>query len=135
LSGEFYRGRALGGLGGGTGRSTLYSGDLIDPATTVAGLNSMGGWSQLKFMATQKLELNTAFGEDLPFARDLERFPNSVSYYDPTIERNQSGFFNMIYHARSNLLFSAEYRRLWTAWTYADKSTADQVNLSVGVLF
>ena len=135
LTGEFYRGRALGGLGGATGRSALYSGDLTDPATMVAGLNSLGGWSQLKFMATQKLEFNTAFGEDLPFSRDLERFPNSSSYYDPTIERNQSGFFNTIYHARSNLLFSAEYRRLWTARTYADKSTADQVNLSVGVLF
>lgn len=134
-TGEFYRGRALGGLGGGTGRSTLYSGALTDPAVMVAGLNSFGGWSQLKFMATQKLELNTAFGEELPFERDLERFPNSMSYYDPTIERNQSGFFNMIYHARSNLLFSAEYRKLWTARTYEDKSTADQVNLSVGVLF
>lgn len=135
LTGEFYRGRALGGLGGGTGRSALYSGNLTDPTTTVVGLNSLGGWSQLKFMATQKLELNTAFGEDLPLTRDLDRFPSSVSYYDPTVERNQSGFFNMIYHARSNLLFSAEYRKLWTARVYADKSTADQVNLSVGVLF
>jgi hypothetical protein len=134
-TGEFYRGRALGGLGGGTGRSVLYSGDLADPASLILGLNTVGGWSQLKFMATQKLEFNTAFGEDLPFARDLDRYPNSSSYYDPSIGRNQSGFFNMIYRPRSNFLFSAEYRRLWTARAYEPTATADQVNLSVGVLF
>lgn len=134
-SGEFYRGRALGGLGGGTGRSVLFSGDLTDPATEVLGLNVLGGWSQLKFMATQKLEFNTAFGEDIPFARDLDHFPNSSSYFDPSIERNQSGFFNLIYRARSNLLFSAEFRRLWTTRAYTAKSTADQINLGVGVFF
>src|SRR5262249_29141479 len=44
LSGEFYRGRAIGGLGGGMGRSALYSGSLTDPRTGVVGLNDVGGW-------------------------------------------------------------------------------------------
>ncbi len=135
LTGEFYRGRGLGGLGGGTGRSVLFSGDPTNPQTLVLGLNTVGGWSQLKFMATPKLEFNTAFGEDLPFSRDLERFAEGTSYVYSTIGENQSGFFNMIYRARSNLLFGAEYRRLWTAQAYIPKLTADQVNLSVGVLF
>ena len=32
LSGEFYRGRAVGGLGGGIGQSILFSGSPLDPA-------------------------------------------------------------------------------------------------------
>src|SRR5262249_32156509 len=35
LSGKFYRGRALGGLGGGIGRSVLFSGDPSAPDTLV----------------------------------------------------------------------------------------------------
>ena len=49
LSAEFYRGRAVGGLGGGIGQRVLISGDPADPSTTVRGLDSMGGWVQLKF--------------------------------------------------------------------------------------
>ncbi|MBZ5514387.1 MAG: hypothetical protein LAN62_06020 [Acidobacteriia bacterium] len=135
LAGEFYWGRALGGLGGGTGRSAIFSGNLTDPQTSVLGLDTVGGWSQFKFKPTERLEFNTAFGEDVPFDRDLERFSNSTSYADPTINRNQSGFVNVIYRARSNILFGAEYRRLWTSHIYASKVSADHVNLSVGVLF
>ncbi|HET7099680.1 MAG TPA: hypothetical protein VFJ52_00905, partial [Terriglobia bacterium] len=49
LSGELYRGRAIGGLGGGIGRSVLYNGALTSNLTSVLGLNSAGGWGQLKF--------------------------------------------------------------------------------------
>ena len=51
LSGSFYRGQAIGGLGGGIGRSVLYSGPLIDPTTSVLPLNTVGGWAQLKYRA------------------------------------------------------------------------------------
>lgn len=135
FSGEFYRGRALGGLGAATGRSALFNGGLDDPATSVLGLNTVGGWAQLKFKPTPKLEFNSAFGEDVPFSRDLNRFPNGLSYANSSLWRNQSGFINAIYRARSNLLFSAEYRRLWTSDTDSTKQTADHVNLSVGMLF
>jgi flagellar biosynthesis chaperone FliJ len=135
LTGEFYRGRALGGLGGGGGRSVLFDGPLTSPSTQVQGLNVAGGWSQLKFRPTEKLEFNGAFGEDVPAPRDLNYFPSSSSYFDATLGRNQSGFLNIIYRARSNLLFSAEYRRLWTYRTYETRDTADHINLSVGVLF
>ncbi|HEY4961257.1 MAG TPA: hypothetical protein VII29_10395, partial [Terriglobales bacterium] len=45
LNGSFYRGQAIGGLGGGIGRSVLYSGPLIDPTSSVLPLNSVGGWA------------------------------------------------------------------------------------------
>jgi hypothetical protein len=135
LSGELYRGRAIGGLGAGGGRSVLFSGPLSDPATSVLGLNSAGGWTQLKFKPAERLEFNGAFGEDYPFGSDLGRFFQSQSYVDPSLGRNQSAFVNGIYHLRSNLLFSLEYRRLWTSETYATRSTADHVNVGVGILF
>src|ERR1700675_3768549 len=40
FSAEFYRGRAVGGLGGGVGQSILLSGPIYNPATAVHGLDS-----------------------------------------------------------------------------------------------
>ena len=135
LEGELYRGRAIGGLGASLGRSVLFSGSPTDPHSSVLGLNSAGGWSQLKFRPTERVEFNGAFGEDYPFASDLSRFPRSQTYMYPSIARNQSAFVNGIFHARSNLLFSVEYRRLWSSATSPVKYTADHVDMSVGVLF
>jgi hypothetical protein len=135
LTGEFYTGRALGGLSGGIGRSVLFEGSLTDPATAVRGLRSMGGWSQLKFTPTAKLEFNGAFGQDNPFAAEVRRFPDSPSYFNPLIVRNQSSMANFIYRPRSDLLVSLEYRHLRTFMLNNDSLTANHVTLSVGVLF
>lgn len=138
LSGEFYRGRAIGGLGGGIGRSALFNGPITDPATHVHGLNATGGWAQLKFRQTEKFEWNAAFGQDNAFARDLSYFPFPISqqdYFGPSLARNRSAFLNFIYHPRSDLLFSAEYRRLQTFTVSGNRATADQISLSTGVLF
>ena len=135
MSGEFYRGRAIGGLGGGIGRSTLYSGSIYNPTTQILGLDSVGGWSQIKFRATSKLEFNGAVGVDNPMADDVRAFPLAVSYYDPTLVQNRGAFVNFVYHARSNLLFSSEYRRLQTFVVDNGNQSAGQVNLMMGVLF
>jgi hypothetical protein len=133
--GEFYRGRAIGGLGGGIGRSALYSGSIFDPTTRVLGLDAVGGWSQIKFRATSKLEFNGGFGLDNPMADDVRAFPLAVSYYDPTLVQNRAALVNFVYHARSNLLFSSEYRRLQTFVVDNGNQSAGQVNLMMGVLF
>ncbi len=135
LSGSFYRGQAIGGLGGGIGRSVLYNGPLVDPATSVIPLNTVGGWAQLKYRPAAKLEFNAAFGQDNPFASDVRYFSDAVSYGDPTLTRNQGMFANAIYRPRSDLLFSLEYRRLKTFSIYDYNSTAGQVNLGMGILF
>ncbi len=135
LSGEFYRGRGLGGLGAAEGRSAVYNGPLTAPDTSVIGLNTVGGWAQLKLHPTEKWEFNGAFGEDAPYSQDLNRFAYSTSYAYPTLGRNQSGFLNVIYRVRSNVLFSAEYRRLWTFEWYEPEHRAGVINLSMGVLF
>jgi outer membrane murein-binding lipoprotein Lpp len=135
FSGEFYRGRALGGLGGGIGRSVLFSGDPLDSTTQIRALNAMGGWTQLKIKPFAKLEFNGAFGVDSPFAADVRAFPLSQSYLDPTLVRNVASLVNFVYRPRSNLLFSTEYRHLQTSHIDSDVYPAGQVNLMMGILF
>ncbi|HEX5413027.1 MAG TPA: hypothetical protein VFZ27_14345 [Terriglobia bacterium] len=135
LTGEFYRGRALGGLGGAAGRSVLFSGPLADPAASLVGLNTLGGWTQLKFKASEAVEFNAAYGEDDPFNSDLRRFNPLYSYAYSRISRNQSEMFNVIYRPRTDLIFSLEYRHIYTSEVDGDRYTAGHLNLGVGVLF
>ena len=136
LSSEFYRGAAIGGLGAALGRSVLFDGMLSSPSTEVVPLNVVGGWGQLKFRATPKLEFNGAFGQDSPFAADVRYFGEQVtSYAAPYFTANRGAFGNVIYRPRSDLLLSMEYRRLRTFNIYDSSNQADQVNMSVGVLF
>jgi hypothetical protein len=135
FSGEIYRGRALGGLYGGIGRSVLFSGDPALATTAIQPLNAVGGWAQTKFRPTSKLEFNAAVGTDNPFARDLKYFLYPQSYGDPALAKNQGGFVNVIYRPRSDLLFSAEYRRLRTDSLTDGRNSAGHLNLSMGLLF
>jgi len=136
LSGKFYRGRALGGLYGGLGQSVLFSTNNTGvPYTDLVGLNTVGGWAQLKYRPRTKLEFNWAFGMDNPYAKDLEYFQYPYSYGDPTLWRNRAGFANVIYRPRSDLLFSAEYRRIETNSLATGLSEAGHLNLMMGVLF
>jgi hypothetical protein len=135
LSGKFYRGRALGGLGGGIGRSVLFSGDPGSVYSAVRGLNSAGGWAQLKYRPANRLEFNGAIGQDAPYMRDMRFFPNPQAYGDPALTKNQGSLVNVIYRPRSDLLFSAEYRHLKTFTIDNSPYNADHVNLMMGVLF
>ena len=134
VSGEFYRGHAVGGLGGGIGQSILYSGNPQDPASDFRAVNSAGGWSQVKFSATSRLEFNGAFGIDDPYAVDVRAFAAPVGYYPSVLTANRSAMMNFVYRPRSDLLLSGEYRRLRTS-EIGVLNTADQVNLIMGVLF
>jgi hypothetical protein len=135
LSGEFYRGRAIGGLGGGFGRSVLFSDPSIGLTTQVRALDSIGGWSQLKFKASSKLEFNGAFGLDNPFAHDLRAFPSPQSYFLASLAQNRSALVNFIYRPRSNLVLSGEYRHLSTFFVDSNSNSAEQVNMVMGILF
>jgi hypothetical protein len=135
LTGEFYRGRAIGGLGAAEGRSIAFSGELDDLHTVIHAPNSTGGWGQLKFMALPKLEFNGAFGEDFSPTPGLKYTTPEEGYDSLPIGRNQSVFVNGIYHLRSNLIFSLEYRRLRTAETQPGLFTANQVGLGAAALF
>ena len=138
LSGEFYRGQALGGLGGGLYQSAVFSGNPTNPATHVRGLDAVGGWGQLKVRASSRIEFNAAAGQDNPYASQIRAYPYSaygLGGQGTTIVRNQSELFNVIYRPRSDLLLSAEYRHISTYEVDNSRYTADHVNLVMGILF
>lgn len=135
LSGEFYRGRAIGGIGGGTSRSVVFEGNPSNPYTAIRGLDSIGGWSQLKFKANSRLEFNAAFGLDSPFSAEVRAGTASQAYLGPLLVQNRGGLVNLIFRPRSNLLFSSEYRYLQSFPVSSTNNAADQFNVMMGVLF
>jgi hypothetical protein len=135
LTTEFFRGRAIGGLGGGIGQSVLWNTPLTDPTTEVYGLNSLGGWTQLKYKATSKLQLNGAYGLDNPYAGELRKHGGNTTYYPVPLSKNESGFVNFIYQPRSDIVFSMEYRRIKTFTLDQGANVANIANFSVGYLF
>jgi hypothetical protein len=134
FTGAFYRGRAVAGLGGGIGQSVLLNGPFGNPATTFRGLDSMGGWGQLKFKIKSNFEVNTAVGMDNPFASELRQF-NTNTIYPGAYTRNLVPLVNFIYQIRSDILFSTEYRYLNTAVLDSGSNSANHINLSLGYIF
>jgi hypothetical protein len=135
LSGEAYRGKAVGGLGGGIWQSVVYDGDPDYQSTSFRPLNALGGWGQLKFRPHPKWELNSAIGQDNVFAKDLEWAPTLVGAYMAPLARNRAAFGNVIFRPKSNLLLSVEYRKIWTYGYKGERNSADQVNIGAGVSF
>ena len=135
FSAAFYRGRSVGGLGGGVGQSILTNGSFGNSATAIRGLDTLGGWGQLKLKLRTNFEVNGALGVDNPFADELREFPGSPSYYGLLISRNLSPLVNFIYQPRSDVVVSAEYRHLQTHTVNSAGQKASVVNLSLGYTF
>jgi hypothetical protein len=95
----------------------------------------MGGWAQLKFKPIERMEFNMAFGQDRSWAQGHRAFNPDDYYNGGGATRNASGFVNIIYQLRSNLLLSVEYRKLWTTMFDGTKVTADHVNIGGGITF
>jgi hypothetical protein len=135
LSGEFYRGRGIGGLGGAVGTSILYGGYPTVPSSPIRGLDAVGGWTQLKFQLTPKIELNGVIAEDNAFAGDVRGFATDANNFGPILGRNRGAMGNVVFRPRSDLVLSAELRRLRTFPVYSSSTFTNQVNLSMGILF
>jgi hypothetical protein len=136
LSGEFYRGRAVGGLGAAIGQTIVFgSNPVTNPYARLRGLDSAGGWSQLKFQLTPKIELNGTFAEDNVFAGDVRGFATDANNFGPILGRNRGALGNLVYRPRSDLVLSAEFKRLHTFPVYDISSVTNQINLSLGILF
>jgi len=135
LSGEFYRGRGIGGLGGAIGQSIVYAAYSTLPFSPLRGLNSAGGWSQLKLQVTPKIELNGVIAMDDVFTSNIRGFATDQSNGGPILGRNRGALTNLVFRPRSDLLLSAELRRLRTFPVFSSSSLTNQVNFSVGILF
>jgi outer membrane murein-binding lipoprotein Lpp len=135
FTGQFFRGRGIGGLGGGIGQTALWNEEFTNPTTEIYGLDSIGGWAQLKYKATAKLQFNGAFGMDNPYAGDLRQFGGNQTYFSSSLSKNQTVMGNFLYQPKSDIVLSLEYRRLNT---YTLDSTANRGNIittSVGYIF
>ena len=136
VSGEGYRGRSLGGFGGGVYKDVLYGTDPVSGAAVLRGLNDIGGWTQLKSRFGRSLEANASIGLDNGFASDfhLVVLPPTAT---PTQlrARNRMVVGNVIYRPKTYLILSPEYRRIWTWPITGERSTADIFTLSVGYEF
>jgi len=135
FTGQFYRGNAVGGLGGGIGQSVLWNGQINNPATEVYGLDSMGGWVQLKLKPALKFEINGAFGDDNPFASDLRKFSGNPIYFNSLLSKNLTSLVNFVYRPRSDVILSLEYRHLKTFTLDSNSNSANTINLAIGYIF
>jgi len=134
-SGEFYRGRGIGSLGGGAYRDAYnYLPSPGSPAET-SGLDSVGGWTQWQWSSSETMQLNAAFGQDTGYGSELRRSimktNNELDYY----ARNRTLMANFIFRPWSSFVFSPEFRRL-NSWPISYKvATANVYTISVGYEF
>jgi hypothetical protein len=135
LSGEFYHGQAVGGLGGGIWSSVVFP-EPSAPYSAIQPLRSSGGWGQIKVIPATRFEINGAFGQDENAGRDLRILPMSfTSGGFPAMQKNRTELVNLIYKPSSALIFAVEYRHMFTAPAKLPGASADHVNVAAGVQF
>ena len=134
-TGAFYRGLALGGLGGGAYKDFVYSVSASGAYEFKRPLDAVGGWSQIKTRMGQRFEANAAFGLDDAFASELRPYaaPTGGSYVN--LIRNGTFFTNAIYSPTAYTLLSFEYRRLNSTPVAGAATAADVYGLAVGYKF
>jgi uncharacterized coiled-coil protein SlyX len=136
VSGEGYRGRSIGGLGGGVYKDTLTGTDPVTGAIVVRGLNAIGGWIQLKERFSQTFEANAAIGQDTGLAGDFHSviLPSNASATQLRA-RNRMLMGNLIFKPKTYLILSPEYRRVWAWQITGPPTTVNIFTLSAGYQF
>jgi hypothetical protein len=104
-------------------------------APALANLGVIGGWSQLKIRLDARSEFNVAAGTGDRNSGQLRQDSLLDAFLLTVPARNEMLFTNYIFKPRSDLLFSAEYRRLRTYDVNGLPSVAQQVGLAIGFLF
>jgi len=136
ISGEGYRGRAIGGLGGGLYKDVVTGTDPISGANVLHGLNAAGGWTQFKTRFSQSLETNFSIGQDDGFARDFHAVVLSPTATATQLRaRNRMVVANLIYRPKTYIILSPEFRQIWTWPISGAANTVDVYTLSVGYQF
>jgi uncharacterized coiled-coil protein SlyX len=135
LSGEAYRGRSLGGFGGGAYKDIFTGIDSTTGLSRTTGVATAGGWSQLKFIPSSTLQANVAFGMDDAFSSNFDGFNLPAETDLPLNAKNSSVIGNLIYRPKSYLILSPEYRRVQT-WPYnGPASIANIFTITAGYEF
>jgi hypothetical protein len=138
LSGQFFTGRGIDGFGGLPENPYPPQNQLLYTQVTaplLAEVGVIGGWSQLKFRWSAQHEFNVAAGTGGRNSVGLRRVLGTNLPAPLIPARNQMMFANYIFRPRSDLVFSAEYRRIRTYEINGAPDIAGQVGLALGFLF
>jgi len=135
FTGAFYRGAALGGLGGGAYKDFGYAVDSDSSKYYFRPYDDVGGWSQLKEKFSERLEFNAAFGIDNVFAQELRPYavPGGTMYQNLARTRTYTG--NVIYRPSTYLLFSLEYRHLESNPVIGTPAESNIIGIAAGYKF
>jgi len=136
VTGEFYRGRALGGLGGGAYKDVLSGTDTVTGLPRTVGADTVGGWSQLKLRFSPTFESNAAFGIDDALSGNFDGLVLSTTTNPLELNaRTSSVIGNLIFRPKTYLIFSPEYRRI-LSWRYTGAaSIANIFTITAGYQF
>lgn len=135
FAGSFYRGAALGGLGGGAYKDLGFVADPDSNGYYFRPYDDVGGWSQLKEKLDQRVEFNAAFGIDNVFAQELRPYalPGGTMYQN--LARNRTFTGNVIYSPTAYLLFSLEYRHLVSVPVIGLPAQSNIIGIAAGYKF
>jgi hypothetical protein len=128
MSGSFYRGQGLGGVGGGA-----YKDYLTGKGESVP-LDDVGGWVQMKKRAGSRLEFNGAFGMDNAFSSELREYASAATGY-LGLARNRTFFGNAIYSPSAYLLFSLELRHITSSPITGPGADSNVIGVGAGYRF
>lgn len=133
LSGAFYRGLALGGLGAGAYKDYVYRTNGTE--SYFLSLDDTGGWAQWKQRFGERFEANEAFGIDNVPAGQLRPFSSPTYSIYQNLARNRTFTGNVIYSPSAYLLFSLEYRRIESSPVNSPTAASDVVGIAAGYKF
>ncbi len=133
VSGAFYRGQALGGLGGGGYKDYVFA--LDDGGYYFRTLDDIGGWAQWKQRLTERLEFNEAFGTDQLPAGQIRPYAGPATAIYQNVARNRTITGNFIYSPSAYLLFSLEYRRIESSPANGPTAASDVIGIAAGYKF
>ena len=136
LTGSFYRGQALGGLGGGD-----YKDYVLAPNATIPGefyfraLDDVGGWAQWQLRPSERLRFNAAYGVDQVPARQLRPYAGLPTAVYQNLARNRMLTGNVIYSPSAYLLFSLEYRYIASSPVVGQTVSGNTIGIAAGYKF
>ena len=119
FTGAFYNGENIAGLG------TIGPGYFVF-GTFVRPVQSIGGWTQLAWLATPKLTFHLIAGQHNNQASEV---PDGLIY------KNQGYAANLVYRLAPNVLFSLEGMQLRTSYVGSGTRLNNHYDLGVAYLF
>jgi uncharacterized coiled-coil protein SlyX len=136
ISGEGYRGRSIGGLGGGVYKDVIPGTSPTTGVAVLQPLNAIGGWTQFKARFNSSLDTNISIGQDNGFAADFHAVVMAPTTSATQLRaRNRMFVSNLIYHPKTYIILSPEYRRIWSWPITGAANTLNVYTLSVGFQF